>query len=361
MGPKEAADATAQAAAILTQALKDAKDPNAMSALAEGLSALAARMGPKEAADATAQAAAILTQALKNTKNPNAVFWRSLVIGGPVPGHLKDTKGPRAVSRLARGLSALAARMEPKEAADATALAAASLTQALKNTKDPNAVSALAQGLSALAARMEPKEAAQAAAILTQALKDAKDALAVFWLAQGLSAVAARMEPKEAAQAAAILTQALKDTKNPNSVSALAWALSAVTARIEPKEAATTLFRVMADQSDLRNLTLLMSTTTGQRGPLRATAVTVAGVGHLLTTLPVLIAAAEPLPCRLSTQQLVELLKFPACVGDKRRLVLDCLGQCYQRRFADLWDFVAWAKEHEPDLDLTTPPKRPGR
>ncbi len=53
----------------------------------------------------------------------------------------------------------------------------------------------LVQGLSALAARMEPKEAAQAAAqaaaTLTQAMKDPKDeyALLVYGLAEGLSAL----------------------------------------------------------------------------------------------------------------------------------------------------------------------------
>jgi hypothetical protein len=135
---------------------------------------------------------------------------------------------------------------------------------------------------------------------------------------------------------------------------------------MEPKEAAdvtrqaaATLFQVMIDQSDLRDLNTLLSTTSGPEVHLRA-AVTCAGSGHLLTTLPVLIAAAEP-TCLLSPQQLVELLKMPACVGDKRHLVLDNLGHRYQRRFADLWDFVAWAKEHKPELDLTTPPQRPGR
>jgi hypothetical protein len=172
------------------------------------------------------------------------------------------------------------------------------------------------------------------------------------------------MDPKEATRAAAALTQVLKDTKDLFNASRLAYALSAVTARMEAKEAAqaiATLFRVVADRSDLSSLDSLLPTTSGPKVLLQGASVTGTGAGHLLTTLPVLSAAAESFPCHLSTQQLVELLKLPACVGYKRRRVLDYLGYRFQRRFADLWDFVAWAQKHEPDLDLTTPPQRPGR
>jgi hypothetical protein len=31
----------------------------------------------------------------------------------------------------------------------------------------------------------------------------------------------------------------------------------------------------------------------------------------------------------------------------------------YHRTFADQWEFVRFAQEHLPDIDLTTPPKRP--
>ena len=85
--PKEAD----QAAAALTQAMKDPKNAAALGWLARGLSAVAPRLEPKEAAEA----AAALTQAMKDPKNAVAL-------------------GP-----LAQGLSAVAARMEPKEAAAA--------------------------------------------------------------------------------------------------------------------------------------------------------------------------------------------------------------------------------------------------
>jgi len=68
---------------------------------------------------------------------------------------------------------------------------------------------------------------------------------------------------------------------------------------------------------------------------------------------------SKPLPCRLTTQALVELLKMPTCFGEGRQIVLDHLGNRYGRRFFNHWDFVRFAREKNLGLDLTTPPKRP--
>jgi hypothetical protein len=64
---------------------------------------------------------------------------------------------------------------------------------------------------------------------------------------------------------------------------------------------------------------------------------------------------------RLSTQDLVDLLKMPTCFGQARQIVLKHLGNRYGRTFANHWEFVRYAKEQQPDLDFTTPPKRPAR
>ena len=77
--------------------------------------------------------------------------------------------------------------------------------------------------------------------------------------------------------------------------------------------------------------------------------------------LPPLPAAGEPLPCRLRTQDLVELLKMPTCIREVRRVILDQLGNRYGRRFDTHWDFVRYAQEQGPHLDFTTPPQRPAR
>jgi hypothetical protein len=77
-----------------------------------------------------------------------------------------------------------------------------------------------------------------------------------------------------------------------------------------------------------------------------------------LAALPALPTASEALPCRLSTQDLVELLKMPTCFGEARKVVLKHLGNRYRRTFANHWEFVRFAQEQHLDLDLTSPPKR---
>jgi hypothetical protein len=97
----------------------------------------------------------------------------------------------------------------------------------------------------------------------------------------------------------------------------------------------------------------------------RRAAATIAAVGQgvhgPLAALAALPAAREPLPCRLSTQDLVELLKMPTCFGADRQVVLAHLGNRYGRHFETHWDFVRFAQEQGLDLDITTPPQRPDR
>ena len=97
----------------------------------------------------------------------------------------------------------------------------------------------------------------------------------------------------------------------------------------------------------------------------RRSLITAIGIVQGSAGLPVLPAitavafAAVPSPCRLTTQELVDLLKMPTCFGQVRRVVLDHLGNRYGRRFVNHWAFVRFAREQGLELDFTTPPKRP--
>jgi hypothetical protein len=240
----------------LTQVISTAKEPNALTSLAAGLSTAEGRMEPKEAVT-------VLTQAMRTTKEPGAL--RSLaealsraagrlerneaaVVCGQAAAVLtQDMKAPQdavALEHLAEGLSALAVRMEPQEAATALLQAAAILTQAMRTPKYPTELQHLTQGLSALAGTMGPKEAAQSAAALMEAMKSANvGPYEAGHLAKGLSAVVERMEPKEAAvvrgQAVIVLTKVLRKWKDFSiALNDLAAGLSALAARLEPKEAA---------------------------------------------------------------------------------------------------------------------------
>jgi hypothetical protein len=140
------------------------------------------------------------------------------------------------------------------------------------------------------------------------------------------------LEPAEAAALAQQLADALAKGTDPIARSALASAL--VAARIEPQE-------VVA-----RSL-LAVRAITGWMSPAPQ-------LGQAAT----LLQAAEPLPCRFSTQQLVDLLKMPTCDGEARVVILEQLSNRYKRPYADQWEFVEFAEKHLPDIDLKSPPKR---
>jgi hypothetical protein len=269
----------------------------------------------------------------------------------------------------------VAARLEPREAARVSAEAAATLTQAMTKPKNAVALEYLEQGLTAVAARLGPKEAAEAAAALMQAMTRPDNVGALGYLAQGLSAVAARLEPKEAAEAAAALMQAMTRKDNAFALGYLAQGLTAVAARLEPREAArvsaeaaATLTQAMA-RTDTNYDDALWYLAQGLSAALgdgqrdkRAEAVAAAvgglqGSQILPGALVVLGPAVEPFPRRFSDQALVDLLKHPLCVGPARRAVLDHLGMHYRRTFADQWEFVRFAEEQKLGLDFTTPPR----
>jgi hypothetical protein len=206
----------------------------------------------------------------------------------------------------------------------------------MTKTTDPSALHYLAEGLAAVAGHLEPQEAARhcapAARALSQAMTKTTDRLALIHLAGGLAAVAGRLEPQEAAQAALVLTQAMAEANNPYTLNRLARGLAATLtggARTLPVRAAGLVGGVAASD----------------RQPLLAPAA--------------LVLALEPPPCRLSTQQLVELLKYPLCVDQARRIVLEQLENRYRRPFADHWAFVRFAQQQNLGLDFTTPPRRP--
>ncbi len=188
------------------------------------------------------------------------------ILGQPLAGRtaatltqaMSKTTDPHAIESLSQGLTAVAARLEPKEAGKAYGQAAVTLTQAMSKMTDANALGPLSECLSAVAAHLEPKEAAQtcgqAAVTLSQAMNKATKLYTLSSLTRGLSAVAGRMEPREAA---ATLTQAMSKTTDSIALHYLSKGLSAVAAGMEPKEAAATLTQAMSKTANLNVLRIL--------------------------------------------------------------------------------------------------------
>jgi hypothetical protein len=266
-------------------------------------------MEAKDAATATAQAATILVQGMKHTKAP-----------------------PYS---LVKGLSDLSARMEAKEAATAAAQAATILVQGMKHTKDPNALLSMAQDLPELVGRMEARDAAtaiaQAATTLVHARKNAKDPEANRAIPEFHKALASWMSRIARLASGSYVLQPRRVPSSLRLAQSLSDVLSTVPSADISSHSATAAFAVAFP----------------------------VGNGYPLTALAFLISAAESPSCPLSTQEFVELLKMPTCIGEVRRIILNHLGTRYRRIFADQWDFVRFAQEQKPGLDLLTPPQRP--
>jgi hypothetical protein len=347
MEPKEAARLAAGVARRLAQALL-AKETNAVarSTLPHSLEVLAARVGPAEA----------------------AVLARQLI---DALAHEKDF-GVRP--DLARALMALAGRLEPAEAARLSAEAARTLTLALATETFRRYD--LARALGAVAARLEPAAAGPVAQRLTEALGTEQDLSTRFQLAEALGAVAARLEPAESARLSAESARALADALGKAAFPTRALggeAPGVVAARLEFAEAAA-LARPLADalgkepgsegRYKLAQAIRVVATRIDPAEAAPRSLLVARAAGSWLSPSPhvgnaaILLKAAEPLPCRFTTQQLVDLLKMPTCSGQARTVILELLANRYKRPFADIWEFVEWAQHHEPSLDFTSPPRR---
>jgi hypothetical protein len=379
----ESAEATrlsTEAARLLADALIEATDLPLHYQLAQALEAVAFWLEPAQAAALARRLADALA---KNADNP-------------------------ARSHLARALGAVSARLEPVEAARLAAEAARGLTDALVKATDSIARSHLAEAVGLVAARLEPAEAAVLVRLLADALAKDTAPYARAELARAVGLVAARLEPVELPAMARWLADTLIKETAPEARYHLAGALRAVTARLEPAEVAVLAQRqadALAKETDLSarlqqaralgsvaaqlepaEVVRLADALAKEQYPSAQVAVVEALTAAAARSDPgeaaarsllvaraitsglspsphpgnaaTLLQAVQPLPCRFTTQQLVALLKMPTCIGKARTVLLEQLSNRYRRPFADVWEFVEWAQQHEPGLDFTSPPKR---
>ena len=209
---------------------------------------------------------------------------------------------------------------------------------------------ALAYVLSLVTGHLEEKEASRqcgiGSALMVEAMGRAQSGIDLDTLA----ALVGRLEPKEATRicntAAALVVQ---DMENAGDIS-------------EPDIMGPRFTSVYQQQHTLaeRLSSVLICLPEAQRTErLRMlTGAVGLGAGSWCPFVPWVAPALEPLPCRLGTQELVELLKHPFCVGRIREVVLQQLSNRYHRPFATVWEFVAFAREQQLDLDFTTSPQR---
>jgi predicted Ser/Thr protein kinase len=284
-----------------------------------------------------------------------------------------------------------------------------SLVTRLSQEKDKNIRGALASCITNFADRIKPNGSTKTADMFAAALAGEQDSTVGVSLAESLAIVSAQMVPAEstrlclhAAQAIAIAYESDEDPsasramsknigllrnlydKGSYNTSALLWLASA----IEPADAdriCTKVIRLLLEKVRAPSLSIVQLIP--QLDPLRASALVRemafllfcddgSQASHVLNAIltdagrkprvldrgPMSLFKEDslpPLPCRLSTEVLVDLLKMPTCFGDARRVVLDHLGNIHGQRFTNHWAFVRFAREKGLQLDFTTPPRRP--
>ncbi len=378
---------------LLLETLGKVNDVYCRQALAEKLAATAERIDPREAAHLCEQAASVLAGALVSVDGDAS--GEQLAFGlAAVARRMEPAAAARALNRaaygplhdkagqaLASGLVAAAGRMTPPEAVRV-------LREALAEALPGKTSAILAGGLAEAAGRMDPRDASR---ILAEVFKEHTDDAfstdlpewARLPLADGLAAAAARMDR---AAGAAVCRPALEGlsrsvTVEPVRADRFASAQRAVQLlAVTDERGASDLARKMAlwlfadaganrteeegAFSNVQSLDALVTDTGPSELTRRAGAVAAAAglsAAGPLAPLPSLPGATGPLPCRLDTRDLVELLKYPTCFGPARKVVLKHLGNRYGRTFADHWEFVRYAEEHHLGLDFTTPPKHPAR
>jgi hypothetical protein len=352
--PGEAARHASAAARAVAQAMGKTTIPSAVASLAEVLAALAGRLEPAEAARHTSAATRAVVEAMGKTAEPDSLRSLAMALAALAnrlePGEasaaaravvraMDKNSNPKELQSLARVLAALAGRLEPEERARDASAAARAVVQAMGKATEPSARAALAVALAVLGHRLGPGEASAVARAVVEEMGKTTHFSELCELASALAALAGGLEPGEAARhtsaAARMVLEATSMATLPVAVSSLAEALAALAVRMESGEAwerAVVAARAVGE---------------GLSPPTR------------LSGLATLLRASQPPASRFSTQELVDLLKMPTCVGPARAVILRQLGQKCDRHFAGVWEFVDWAHEYRPDLDLTTPPKRP--
>ncbi len=207
--------------------------------------------------------------------------------------------------------------------------------------------------LTSLAARMVPAEAAR---VLTDAVKRGSNAPGLYDLARILSATLNRLDDAGAHSICEHLIESLDRDSFDSIAPELLSQLDPGRAHVLAWDLASRMCSEPGINTDA--LDEILTDTSREQRALRKSRMASAGPGPEGMLEAAMRISAEPFPCRLTTQELVELLKMPTCFGPARRIVLDHLGDRYKRHFVNHWAFVRFATEQKLGLDFTTPPKR---
>ena len=276
-----------------------------------------------------------------------------------------------ALETLTRGLEAVV----PRLTASATVRAAEQLAEGLARTRVAAAIRALVGGLRAVAQRLPAADVEpfveRAADRLIEAMLEACKSEDLRCLAEGLGELGPLLTPG----AAGARLAALGAARTPIELLRLAQALAALGPGLAAPErqrvaerVAERLFESVAsagDPNDLVHLAEAIKTVVPRMSSNSALRVAGRVIDIMAATgdglaLEELVDALAGVPGYLDVATLINLLKFPMCVGPPRAALLRALETRTGKAFAgDVWRLVEQASELglAPDA-LVTPPTR---
>ncbi len=359
----EAAELCGQAAQVLAVDFARETDADTLESLARGLASVSTRLDPAEAARLCGRATRSLADALEHEKAYKArhslasglVSLSGLADRSKVSSALIAAVKREANNRLALDLALLAGRSDQAEATRICGQAARSLAEAIVRETDWKVQNEIRSGLASLANRMAPTEAAS---VLSAARKQASNLSCLKDLTQMLLATLNRLDAAEARRYCEQLIGSLDRGSLESVAPELLPQLDPGRAHALAGVLASRMCSKPLTWPEAQDLSRILTDTSREQKARRAARMASAGSG-IIGMLEAAKISVEPYPCRLTTQELVDLLKMPTCFGEARREVLDHLGDRYGRRFINHWAFVRFARERNLGLDFTTPPKRP--
>jgi len=364
-----------KAAQAIVHTLNRGVDDDMRRVLTTGLAAVAERIS-------TGEADRILTEAMQGEVDAgvrqNLPTRLAPIAGRTEPGRaagvllplIEREKDPTARQNLIQGLCSVASRMTPGESSQMLDKAGQVVIGSFRSAPGPAALGSLLTAIESFAGGMKADDAAKVCAQAARVISDAREndpdgllpkpgigmgmmgAMGVTDPLRALVSLAGRMRTDEANRLCIAVIRTLLKKSESTSETVIVSLPQLDPARAKDLAREVALLLSSGNVVDASTLDLVL-TDYNRSAPIPR------NQGMMGAMTRGASPPEKPLPCRLATQDLVELLKLPTCFADARRVVLNHLGNRYGRRFANHWAFVRYAQEQGLKLDLTSPPRRP--
>jgi hypothetical protein len=226
------------------------------------------------------------------------------------------------------------------------------------------------RSLCAVAKKLASEDSQRAADLVLAVMDKTNDVDALKQLASSLNELAGGLPVAAEQRRSDRLLAAMEKADSPRALATLAEALKSVSGRSSSAEhkAFDLLLTALENVDDVGALQAVSGAIKGLPGRVPAAAARriLAFIAAALYTSDYsdrshpLAQTLRDLPATFELPALVELAKHPLCVGEFRDAVLEQMEkQSAPVKFqGDLWKMVDWLEEHEPSIDLKSPPKK---